>query len=612
MASGKTLSEALIKAIRFAEKHFEEGKVVPQQSAIPSRTQPIEKIVKQPVAPTSDVIPTSSTLPNPSGSDIQQTNSLAKLLGLEVKPKLKAVPDTGSGTLPRPTTEKVNPITGEIEHLGSGVPSNTSTGAINNPLDESVRAQSVIEGTTRPVKVKGQIQRDPFTQEIQTEIVNPGIEPRVKQLRAEGETPASEIEARASSEHDAQAAANQAKYAPKTKKVIGGKKIDQYGKPIKSQGNPENKGKSPSEVFGEIQSEKVAGKVKGDENLGQEVIGEIDSSRAQRNRIDAKKARASDTNPKFHVGKDGTRTRLSGEGAQKYRDAEQLESLGRTADDQRAIDEISKIGDMDEVGIIKKKFDDREITNSTIQDLYSRLDKMFPGFDSKTPDSDAFFEFTQPKFPMDAKKIERGLNQGSAASKLVDTRKQLAELSDIARDPASSPVKLRKAQKELAEIDAEYFGTNRKFNELNADQSIDNLQTAKSFDDSTEELGEAIGLSRETSPDVGELQSVGPRVTKNRKDSLVQLQKLIKEFGEASPEVQQFKVAMKRQQDMTFGHELGPKSSPLVEQLKRNQSGFDPSQTRSAAPTEGTLSPKDTLINILRDIQQGKLGPIGQ
>ena len=267
---------------------------------------------------------------------------------------------------------------------------------------------------------------------------------------------------------------------------------------------------------------------------------------------------------------------------------------------------------MDEVGIIKKKFDDREITNSTIQDLYSRLDKMFPGFDSKTPDSDAFFEFTQPKFPMDAKKVGRGLNQGSAASKLVDTRKQLAELSDIARDPASSPVKLRKAQKELAEIDAEYFGTNRKFNELNADQSIDNLQTAKSFDDSTEELGEAIGLSRETSPDVGELQSVGPRVTKNRKDSLVQLQKLIKEFGEASPEVQQFKVAMKRQQDMTFGHELGPKSSPLVEQLKRNQSGFNPSQTRSAAPTEGTLSPKDTLINILRDIQQGKLGPIGQ
>ena len=77
--------------------------------------------------------------------------------------------------------------------------------------------------------------------------------------------------------------------------------------------------------------------------------------------------------------------------------------------------------------------------------MYTRLDDMFPGFKKDTPDGDEFFEL-DPKTgkPIPGKKLQGGRN-ASMASQLVDTRRQMQNLSQRARmiRNADNPSKTR-------------------------------------------------------------------------------------------------------------------------------------------------------------------------
>ena len=242
-------------------------------------------------------------------------------------------------------------VQGSVRTRGPG-PGNLSSsgGAPFDPLEDAVRSRTVIEGSTRPIKVKGVIQRDPEGV-VKRETVNPGVEARLRELMADRPSMSggfrqqelfgdpknlkglsnSELEILALEQRAAEAASNEAKYAPKAKrvlkgtggkivggKIVGGQRVDQYGNPMRmSEGNPDIQSTGPSEGFGEINLHSRAGTVKGDDNLGQDVIREMDASQRQR--------------------RPGT------EGPQKGRTKSQLDNLGRSEDEQRLLDLANKV-----------------------------------------------------------------------------------------------------------------------------------------------------------------------------------------------------------------------------------------------------------------------------
>lgn len=108
----------------------------------------------------------------------------------------------------------------------------------------------------------------------------------------------------------------------------------------------------------------------------------------------------------------------------------------------------------------------------------------------------------------------------------------------------------------------------------------------------------------------GPAPRVGPLSTQSAEDTMTAIGKDIISEGKPQP-VQSIDQYGNR--GLSDVNELGPKTTGNLENLlRRRQSGFKQSQTRLPPPVEGTLSTQDTLLNILRDIQQGKLGPIGQ
>jgi hypothetical protein len=289
---------------------------------------------------------------------------------------------------------------------------------------------------------------------------------------------------------------------------------------------------------------------------------------------------------------------------QKWRDKSQLENLGRSSDEQKILDKSNEVifnvnkaaeknpalsGGQNKfsnspttvfnregptkirarIGEVAKRFGQKEDLNADIQDMYSRLDELFPGFKKSTPDSDEFFELDVKGKKIPGAKLQGG-KDASMASKLNDTKKELRTLAQRAREE-DDPKILMVLKRKLDEIDTQYFRTTstqetrQLGNTINPESNVQSLQ----------------GIDKDTGENL--LDFVAP----NRTDAGV-------EFNGSN-----------------LSDELGPKSPPLIEQLRRNKSNFDPAG-RQAPPVSGTLSTQDTLINILKDIQQNKLGPIGQ
>ena len=218
-----------------------------------------------------------------------------------------------------------------------------------------------------------------------------------------------------------------------------------------------------------------------------------------------------------------------------------------------------------------KQFNETENLNTDIQDMYSRLDEMFPGFKKNTQNGDEFFELNPVTGkPIPGAKLQGGKN-ASMASRLVDTRKKMQNLAERARE-ATNPDALMQIKKQLDAIDTEFFGTN------------------------TNQAQRQAGTT------------INP-------ESNIKAVSFINEDGDV---INDFKSNIRTDDGVEFSgrsdvNQLGPKTTGNLENLlRRRQSGFKQSQTRLPPPVEGTLSTQDTLLNILRDIQQGKLGPIGQ
>ena len=266
---------------------------------------------------------------------------------------------------------------------------------------------------------------------------------------------------------------------------------------------------------------------------------------------------------------------------QKWRDKSQLENLGRSSDEQKILDKANEVtfninkavekrpelsGGQNKysntpttvfnregptrikrrAGEIAKRFGQNEDLNADIQDMYSRLDEMFPGFKKGTPDSDVFFELDAK-----GKKIPgamlRGGKDASMASRLADTKKDLANLAQRARmirnveNPSKSDLQLlARIKAELDKIDNEYFGTKstqetrQLGNTINPESNVQSLQ----------------GIDKDTGEDLLDF------VASNRTD--------------AGVEFRQGPTRQKAEQA------LGPKMSPVLEALKRKQTGFDP------------------------------------
>ena len=500
------------------------------------------------------------------------------------------------GSIPLNATKPVTApdAQGNIRTRGPGPGSlSSSGGAPFDPLEDAVRSRTVIEGSTRPIKVKGVIQRDPEGVVIR-ETVNPGVEARLRKLMADRQLVGdpknlkgvsnSELEILALEQRAAEAASNQAKYAPKAKrvlkgtggkivggKIVGGQRVDQYGNPMRmSEGNPDIQSTGPSEGFGEINLHSRAGTVKGDENLGQDVIREMDASQRQR--------------------RPGT------EGPQKGRTKSQLDNLGRSEDEQRLLDLANKVTSgtkiavgkgvpiekiAGRVGEVTSDFGTRERINSVIQDIYTRFDATIPGFKRNTPDHRAFKE-TNIKT---GAAIPHGLNQGSSASRLNDIRKQLGQLSNKARDPGTTSVQLEQIKKDIAKLDNEMFGTNNTFEELD------------------------IGYQR---------SAKGAEVNQITEDDLLP-PSIEQSLGDESGDTFTDFVSRGNAPDANVQfsgrsdvNELGPKmQGSLLRHLQQNPSGFTPNPN-AARPVNpgGQFTQESVLKKILEDIQQGKLGAI--
>jgi hypothetical protein len=172
----------------------------------------------------------------------------------------------------------------------------------------------------------------------------------------------------------------------------------------------------------------------------------------------------------------------------KIRENEQLDNLGMSQEEMRMRDEVNRIkGAVDnakrtqaekqleaqstgqnepikepnyeaKIRASAKAFGVKENLNSDIQDMYNRLDEMFPGFKRDTPNGNEFYELN----PLNGKPIPgaklKGGKDASMASRLNDVKGRMANLAERAR-AETDPVLLANIKRELDKIDTEFFGT---------------------------------------------------------------------------------------------------------------------------------------------------------
>jgi hypothetical protein len=181
---------------------------------------------------------------------------------------LKAISDAGEPTIPaRPHG---------IEH-GSG-PENLSRfglGDVTSSVDDTVRSKTFLEGITKRKRVYDPEQAHAlgFPGDVvggKTEVVVPGIEPRMRELLRAAENPDSdlhglpreELEKVAEELYNAARAARTKEFTPKverivkpekvTKEIPAGSRLDEKGRKITSRGNPESYERSPDIIHGEV------------------------------------------------------------------------------------------------------------------------------------------------------------------------------------------------------------------------------------------------------------------------------------------------------------------------------------------------------------------------
>ena len=299
-----------------------------------------------------------------------------------------------------------------------------------------------------------------------------------------------------------------------------------------------------------------------------------------------------------------------------------------------------------------KTFGKAQNANAFVQDVYGRLDQMFPGFRKNTPDSKFFFELVESG-PNKGEAIPRGAEGGklrggknaSMASRLVQDRQNLSGWAKTIRNPKTSPEKRVASVKEVLALDNKYHGTNRTMADVAQEYrggergtaAVDIGEKSKSgqrregVDDDLGRPSEDVNLDYHE----GETVKLDPRRTDagvefagtlDRKASVQRLKKLTEELekrptqAEISKmtktdaphaahiaditnklvlEIQKLKKTMHRQQEMKYGHDLGPKSSSVLEALKRKQSGFDPKNI-GAPPTQSPLESEiqQILMNV--------------
>ena len=185
---------------------------------------------------------------------------------------------------------------------------------------------------------------------------------------------------------------------------------------------------------------------------------------------------------------------------QNLRNKSQLDNLDRSGEEQELLDEAIRIrgaakrstnADIDQlgptrlrkkIGVTAKNFGNKKELNADIQDMYSRLDEMFPGFKKGTPDSDVFFELDAKGKKIPGAKLQGG-KDASMASRLNDTKKELANLAQRAR-AEDDPTILANIKRQLDEIDNEYFGTTSTQETRQLGNTINpesNVQSVKQF-----------------------------------------------------------------------------------------------------------------------------------
>lgn len=264
---------------------------------------------------------------------------------------------------------------------------------------------------------------------------------------------------------------------------------------------------------------------------------------------------------------------------QNLRNKSQLENLGRSTEEQELLDEATRIrgaakrstnADIDQlgptrlrkkIGVTAKNFGNKKELNADIQDMYSRLDEMFPGFKKGTPDSDVFFELDAKGKKIPGAKLQGG-KDASMASRLNDTKKELANLAQRAR-AEDDPTILANIKRQLDEIDNEYFGTTSTQETRQLGNTINpesNVQSLRDIDANPEE-------------------KLFDFIAPNRTD--------------AGVEFRQGPTRQKAEQA------LGPKMSSTLEALKRRQTGFDPKNI-GAPPTQSPLESEiqQMLMNV--------------
>ena len=173
---------------------------------------------------------------------------------------------------------------------------------------------------------------------------------------------------------------------------------------------------------------------------------------------------------------------------------------------------------------------------------------MFPGFAKKTINSKYFSELDKKGNVIPGAKLQGG-KDASMASQLNDTKKKLANLVERAR-AEDDPIVLANIKRQLDEIDTQYFRTTstqetrQLGNTINPESNVQSLQ----------------GIDKDTGENL--LDFVAP----NRTDAGV-------EFSGSN-----------------LSNELGPKMPPLLEQLKRNRTGFNPKNLGGT-----TMTPEEAL-----------------
>ena len=386
----------------------------------------------------------------------------------------------GSGTLTRYLDDPDN-ITLRRDNLarfqqGGGPDLISPSGAPTfDPLEEAVRSKSVIEDRTTPLRIRGEIQRDPEGNVLRR-VTNKGIETRVREAIKDKDTPTKEVSYGKRSfdnegyntkgtvtvpkfpevEDEAAEVAREAQKLEnlaasgrtptgqkKAVKVVsdwntGTHKVDDQGQKIKSPGNVEN-----TEYIDQIFSEIGLANPKGGLDLGSP---ELDKMLSESLRTPKAPPKEKAVGPLTG----GMRKPERAYGDIDFEGEAINKEIARINKDLRPWEKPgSKYVPIRQRAI---EFGNAQNVNAYIQDVVSRFKEMF-----------------------DVSQLGAARKQGSVASKLRDDWSKLSVLAEQARNPRVSREDRLKILQKIVDIDNKLTGTNRTLAEVGQDFRLGNI-----------------------------------------------------------------------------------------------------------------------------------------